>query len=808
MYWTVSRRIAAGFALGLALVGLVAWVGISALRSSTAAYQDALDQERRVLVTALDAESEGRIATVQFLRFLLVGDEAFARAHDSSVAVARALLEQVRESAVGIEGRALWSEALTALSNWEEASRPAVAAKRARRDAEALRLQETRVYPARLALRSAIERGVARANQQTDSTIQAARDAATGDQQRLVLSALAALIVGVLAAVFLNRAVSNPLRETAGVLASSAAEILAATTQQASGANESSAAVAETVTTVDEVTQTADQAAQRAKAMADSAQRAVDESGAAMKALREQVESIAESILALAEQAQGIGGAVEEGDDGGAADSGRDPAGHECRRDDHRARDEAGDFHGQAGDRRGGRGSAGGGADPGIGRAAGGGHDPDPTSHGEHPRGHAAEPGLDQASPARRAGLELPRGPAARVGGRASPRAGREGEGDVNRNHLAARLLQTFLGELEEQLRGLNAELLALESSPSDPERLRSVFRIVHTLKGAARAASLPLIEQTCHQLETLLAEARDGKTRLARQHFRLLFAAADALGEAGARLKQGTSLDGSPLAKLADTLREGAADREGPVIAETAPVPAPPPQAPGAAEGQLRIQAAKLDTLLAATSELQLSRSRLAARAGEVEALHDLASRSTASWRQGSRRIRLALERAGASAAGQALTSMEDSLQQVTHQLGDLARAARDDAHGLLMTADSVQQRVRELRMRLFADACETLPRAVRDLAAAAGKEIDLHLAGGEVEADRTVLDGLRDALLQLVRNAVDHGIEPPAVRDRSDKPRRGTVAVGATLQGDRLAVTVSDDGAGLDVPAAFVRM
>ncbi|MBI2401583.1 MAG: chemotaxis protein [Gemmatimonadetes bacterium] len=307
MYWTVSRRIASGFALGLALVGLVAWVGISALRSSTAAYQDALAQERGMLVPALDAESEGRIATVQFLRFLLLGDEAFARAHDSSVAVARALLEQVRGSAVAAEDRALWSEALTALANWDQESRAGVAAKRARRDAEALRLQETRVYPARLALRGAIERGVARATQRTDSTIQAARDAATRDQQTLVLSALAALVAGIVAAVFLNRAVSNPLRETAGVLASSAAEILAATTQQASGASESSAAVAETVTTVDEVTQTADQAAQRAKAMADSAQRAVEESGGAMKTLREQVESIAESILALAEQAQAIG---------------------------------------------------------------------------------------------------------------------------------------------------------------------------------------------------------------------------------------------------------------------------------------------------------------------------------------------------------------------------------------------------------------------------------------------------------------------------------------------------------------------
>jgi len=133
----------------------------------------------------------------------------------------------------------------------------------------------------------------------------------------LVLGTIVALVVVVIASVVLSRAVSRPLQESTSVLATSAAEILAATTQQAAGASESSAAVAETVATVDEVAQTAEQATQRAKTVADTAQRAaeigkagrkaVEESTAAMTAVKEQVESIAESILALAEQAQAIG---------------------------------------------------------------------------------------------------------------------------------------------------------------------------------------------------------------------------------------------------------------------------------------------------------------------------------------------------------------------------------------------------------------------------------------------------------------------------------------------------------------------
>jgi two-component system chemotaxis sensor kinase CheA len=90
-----------------------------------------------------------------------------------------------------------------------------------------------------------------------------------------------------------------------------------------------------------------------------------------------------------------------------------------------------------------------------------------------------------------------------------------------------------------------------------------------------------------------------------------------------------------------------------------------------------------------------------------------------------------------------------------------------------------------------------------VRDLAITAGKELEIEVLGGDVEVDRAVLDGLREALLQLVRNAADHGIEPPAKRERAGKPRRGKVTVAAALKGDRFTVTVSDDGAGLDVPA-----
>ena len=372
----------------------------------------------------------------------------------------------------------------------------------------------------------------------------------------------------------------------------------------------------------------------------------------------------------------------------------------------------------------------------------------------------------------------------------------------MNKEQLAARLLATFLDELEEQVRTMNADLLALESDPQEAGRLKSLFRVAHTLKGAARAAGVPLVEQACHELETLLAHARDGKIRLGRDEFALLFSAADALADAGQRVKTGQDLANSALAGLRETLR-------GPKPRLAKAAAAAPPAASGPAvadrgDGQVRVAGQQLDAVLASTGQLLIAGSRVASRPAELAALHDFAARWATEWRRAGRRVRLTLERSGAPAAvAQSLNTMDENLRRMVHDTSRLAASTAEDARALVQVTDEVADRVRRLRMRPFAEACEALPRAVRDVAATVGKEVQLEITGGDVQADRAVLDGLREALLHMVRNAVDHGIEPPAARERTGKPRTGTVAVAAAVRGDRIIVTVADDGAGLDVPA-----
>ena len=109
----------------------------------------------------------------------------------------------------------------------------------------------------------------------------------------------------------------------------------------------------------------------------------------------------------------------------------------------------------------------------------------------------------------------------------------------------------------------------------------------------------------------------------------------------------------------------------------------------------------------------------------------------------------------------------------------------------------------VRRIRMLPFAQACQGLDRAVHDLARAAGKEVELVIEGGEVELDRSVLEGLKDPLLHLVRNAVDHGAELPDARRERGKSPRARITVSAALRGNHVEVVVSDDGQGIDIAA-----
>jgi two-component system, chemotaxis family, sensor kinase CheA len=376
------------------------------------------------------------------------------------------------------------------------------------------------------------------------------------------------------------------------------------------------------------------------------------------------------------------------------------------------------------------------------------------------------------------------------------------------------RLLAIFLEELEERVRALNADVLALDKEadgapgPARAERLTTLLRTAHSLKGAARAVNLRPVERACHHLEDILLGVRDGRVPVTRELCSLLLATADAIEEAGARLRAGRDVEGGTIATLLPRLEATAASTAGMAAmpASPAPVPQRTPADASAAEGTIRVAAERLDALLSHTGELMVAHRGVESRCADLVAVRDLAGRCRAEWDGAEKSVRVLLEATrGATAMPQrvarALGRVGETLRRLEADLERLAAATGADTRLLAQTAGALDDDVRRVRMLPFAEACAGLDRTVRDLARGSGKEVELLVLGGEVELDRSVLEGLKDPLRHLVRNAVDHGAEPPAERRAAGKPPRARIVVAAALRGAHVEVTVSDDGRGLDL-------
>ncbi len=337
---------------------------------------------------------------------------------------------------------------------------------------------------------------------------------------------------------------------------------------------------------------------------------------------------------------------------------------------------------------------------------------------------------------------------------------------------LRLRLMATFRQEAEEHLRVLSCHLTALEQGLAPDEAAQAVeaaFRATHTLKGAARSVSLGDVEGLCQGLETALSGIKRGRISLTPETLKRLQEDMDRV----ARLVVGRA---EPLANL-----PGGLDR-----AHGPPTPSPPPSrspalsspAANAAAAAIRIETARLDELQARTEDLLAAKLSAEKREREARDLVDMLARGD-------------YPAEGERDAGEA---------QARALLDRISR----DRRSLASAVDALSEQMRSVRMMPAWSVVEWLPPMASEIARAQGKEVDVVTEGAELELDRRVLEAIKDPLLHLVRNALDHGIEPPQVRERAGKSRRGRIAVRfAPLEGRRVEVRVEDDGAGIDAAA-----
>lgn len=320
---------------------------------------------------------------------------------------------------------------------------------------------------------------------------------------------------------------------------------------------------------------------------------------------------------------------------------------------------------------------------------------------------------------------------------------------------LQERLRKLFRTELEEAVEVLNTGLLQLEEAVAGAEAadlVTELFRTAHSVKGAALSTGVDGAVGAARRLEDGFARLRDDPEAFRPDMVPGFLAEVDVLAGVAARLAED----------------HGVAALPEPAV----PVPAPdPPQPHRAHPDTVRVTAAAVDHLVGQTGEL-------VAAAGRADVL----ARALAA--EGKRRE---------SKSG------GDPLATVDRLRGTAAAVARDVAR----VSASVTAGVERLTLQPFADACSGLDRTVRDLAHAGGKKARLVVEGGDVEVDRAVAAMLREPLLHVVRNAVDHGVEPPDQRRAAGKPETATVTVTARLQEGRLEVVANDDGRGVDRPA-----
>ena len=387
-------------------------------------------------------------------------------------------------------------------------------------------------------------------------------------------------------------------------------------------------------------------------------------------------------------------------------------------------------------------------------------------------------------------------------------------------------LRQDFLVEAGELLQRLGEQLVSLESASRDSELLNAVFRAFHTVKGGAGFLAIEPMVVLCHHAEDLLNEARGGKVLLGAGHMDALLEALDLLNVMMASVSDGTAVPLPPPALLQSLLPQVAApvavaaapaaavdgsidDSEFEALLDSmygnavpgtvapAPLPAVPQPSNAMADDEFE---ALLDALhgpgaapSATTVVTAAPPSMVAAAAAEPAASPVRAAAPAENTvRVDTARLDVLVNHAGE------LVLVRNRLLSLAAQDGNETLVAA--AGELDRVADELQVAVMAMRMQPVGRLFQRFPRIVRDLARQLGKDVELVLEGEGTDLDRSLVEALADPLIHLLRNALDHGVEMPEQRELSGKPRKGRVCLSASQRGERIVISVSDDGRGMD--------
>jgi two-component system chemotaxis sensor kinase CheA len=374
-------------------------------------------------------------------------------------------------------------------------------------------------------------------------------------------------------------------------------------------------------------------------------------------------------------------------------------------------------------------------------------------------------------------------------------------------------LRATFKVEADEHLQAIAAGLLRLERTPVPEEQhslVETVFRAAHSLKGAARAVNLTEVESICQSLEDVFAAWKRGEDKPSPQAMDNVHRSLDAVtGILAVPTVQRAADVQSPFLSRTLAARPMATAASLLSVNETAS-----PEKP-AAEETVRIAVAKLDMQLLEAEEMLAAKLTTAQRASDLRVLLELLEEWKKEWvtvQPELRALRQTFERPGlvqTAARAPGLTRLVeffdwnyDYFRLLEGKVATLKRTAEKDHLVVGRLVDDLLEDSKKLLMLPLATLGALFPKLVRDLCRDQGKEADLVIRGEEVEIDKRILEEMKDPFIHLLRNCVDHGIETPEQRIKLGKPPRATITLAVSpVNGNKVELLVSDDGAGVEV-------
>jgi two-component system chemotaxis sensor kinase CheA len=308
-------------------------------------------------------------------------------------------------------------------------------------------------------------------------------------------------------------------------------------------------------------------------------------------------------------------------------------------------------------------------------------------------------------------------------------------------------VVREFLVESHEGLDQLDRDLVTLEQRPRDRDLLAGVFRCIHTIKGTCGFLGFSRLEAVSHVGESLLSLLRDGVLVLTPEITSALLQLVDAIRQILAGIETTGQEADADYTALVELLTRLQSPDESPAAALATTVAA---EGRGSAvsDTNIRVDVGLLDKLMNLVGELVLARNQIL----QYTATHE-----------------------------------------------DSAFAATSQRLNLITT--ELQEGVMKTRMQPIGNIWGRLPRMVRDLATACGKQVAIEMEGKETELDKTVIEAIKDPLTHIVRNSVDHGLELPAVRVAAGKPAEGRLVLRAFHEGGQVNLEICDDGAGINV-------